>query len=330
MIRLIQILSVFLLFTCRLALAEEPTIIFYNYNQLPFEHCEKVLKQAKLFNPDTKILFIDSLKAQSKKLNEIKKMGIGFVPSESIRHSSLHKKYKRLKNGKFFVKEENKKDPLSKWFVLYDYIAHVNLKNVFFVDMDNLLYVHLKQHFAVFENYYPHLAIPFENEEIASHSILYIHSAESLGKLNQYLIQEAQNFSKSSKIFGQFKKEFGNESVDLLPILPEDYTQENLLISFDGNKPKERKDFSKNFSIFNSLFDSCAIGEYLSGYNLEVGFQEIGHVNNRSILNPYHFRFEFSKDEKGRKVPYMIHKGQKIKINNLKIESLKIDPFLSI
>ena len=94
-------------------------------------------------------------------------------------------------------------------------------------------------------------------------------------------------------------------------------------------KAREKKEFCKNFSVFNSIFDSIAIGEFLAGVNLELGFKQTGHFNSKSIVNPFHFRFELLKDEQEKKVPYLFYKGQKIKINNLKIESLEVDPFLS-
>jgi hypothetical protein len=327
--RFLKILSVFLMLSLKTFCHEEPNIIFYNYNDLSYEHCEKVLKQTKLFNPSIKVYFIDKLKSRSKDLDGLKKLGVHFIPSESLRKSSLHKKYAKTFKSRFMYKEDEAKDPFNKWFVVHDMISHFDLKNTFFIDIDTLVYTDLKEFFGIFQNFYPKLASTFENEESSSHTILYIHDQLALEKLNKFILQEALNFSKPYKLLGNFRKEYGKEYIDSLPILPDDYIEETVLISLDGNKPKEKKDFSKNYAVFGSLFDSCAIGEYLAGYNLEVGFKQIGHINSRSIINPYHFRFDFVKDEKGRKVPYMIHKGQKIKINNLKIESLQIDSFLS-
>lgn len=328
--RVFKILTVFLMFTLKAFSADEPSIIFYNYNNLSFEHCEKILKQAKTFNPETKIYFIDTLKARSKNIESLKRINVQFIPSESIRKSATHKKYVKNNKSRLLYREDVQSDCYHKWFVVHDFISHFKIKNTFFIDIDTLLYVDFKEYLGVFQNFYPKLAAAFENDECASHSVFYVHNAEALENLTKFILTEALNFPNPNKLLGNFKKEFGKEAIDNLPVLPDDYTDETILISLDGNRPKEKKEFSKNYSVFNSLFDSCAVGEYLAGYNLEVGFKQIGHINSRSVVNPYHFRFDFTKDEKGRKAPYMLHKGQKVRINNLKIESLQIDSFLSI
>ncbi len=327
--RFFKILSIFLILSIKSFTKDEPSIIFYNYAELSFEHCEKILNQAKTFNPATKIYFLDKLKNCSKNLSNLKKLGVQFTPTESIRKSSVHKHYAKACKSRFLYREDESKDPFHKWFVVHDLIAHFNIKNAFFIDMDTLIYTDLKEHFKIFQNFYPKLATAFENEDCASHSIFYIHDRSALEKLTRFILQEALNFPKPEKLLGNFQKEYGKEVIDSLPVLPEDYIEETTLVSLDGNKPKDKKPFSKNYHIFNSLFDSCAIGEFLAGYNPEVGFKQVGHMNNRSVVNPFHFRFEFLLDEKGKRAPYMLYKGQKIKINNLKIESLQIDPFLS-
>ena len=324
-----KILTFFFIFALRLSFTNEPSIIFYNQHELSYQLCEEVLQQAKLFNPTTSIYFIDSLKAQSKNIKSLKKLGVSFVPLESLHKSTIHKKYIKASKSRFYHYNDSSKDPFKRWFVLYDLISHFDKKNIFFVDIDTLLYTDLKEYFGVFQNFYPKLAAPFESEETLNPTILYIHDQDALKSLNKFILKESSNFPNTLKIFGSYRKEFGKDYLDFLPILPDEYVEDNILISVDGNKAKEKKDFSKNFTVFKSVFDSSAIGEYLAGFNLELGFKQIGYMNNRSVLNPYHFKFEFQSDDKGRKIPYMCYKNSKIKINNLKIESKQLDPFLS-
>ena len=327
--RFFKIFRIFLIVSIHLAAKEKPSIIFYNHQHLSFEHCEKVLKQAKFFNPDTQIYFIDNIQSQSKNLKKIRSIPANFIPVESIRKSPSHKKYLKTSEARFLYREDKNKDPYLKWFVLYDFLHHFSMKNAFFIDMDTLIYFNIEKNYKLFRNFYPNLGLSFENEDYASSSVVYIHEDIALERLVKFIIKESLNFTRPGKLLGNFQKEYGKEVADALPLLPEDYVEEVLFNNQEGMKAREKKEFCKNFSVFNSIFDSIAIGEFLAGVNLELGFKQTGHFNSKSIVNPFHFRFELLKDEQEKKVPYLFYKGQKIKINNLKIESLEVDPFLS-
>jgi hypothetical protein len=241
----------------------------------------------------------------------------------------LHRKYLKTSEARFLYREDKNKDPYLKWFVVYDFLHHFSMKNSFLIDMDTLMYFNVETTYKLFRNFYPNIALPFESDDFASNSVVYIHDSIGMEKLIKFIIKESLNFTRPTKLLSNFQKEYGKEVADSLPLLPESYVDEVIITNQESPRLKEKKELSKNFSVFNSVFDSSAIGEFLAGVNLENGLKQIGHFNHQSVINPFHFRFELMKDDQNKKAPYLFYKDAKIKINNLKVESLAIDPFLS-
>jgi hypothetical protein len=310
--------------------AETPSLIFINSSNVPFEFTEKTLKQARLFNPNIPIYYIDFLKTTSKRLSRLKEIDVRFIPYEGVKLTNEHKEYLKIRKENFKIASGLSKDVLEKWITLYDFIKKTKLTNTFFVELDTLLYIDLLDNVGLFQNFFSSLATPFENDDSATGNFVYIRNAEGLQPFVQFIIKEIPSFNHPNKLFCMYRKKLGKQACEILPILPEEYTTEASLVSLDGHRPKEKKDFCAYYQFFNSIFDASAVGEYLAGVDLEIGFKQTGHLNSRSILNPYHFKFEFENDELGRKIPLMIYKGKKIRVNNLKVESFQLDTFLSI
>ncbi len=319
----------FMFFSFALLGVSGPSIIFYNHSNLPFDHCEKVLRQAKGFNPTIPIYLIDSLRIQSKNIPKLRKLGVSFIPTESIRKSALHEKFNHLMQRRFLSDKKAEQNKLRLWFMTHDLINHYQMDSVFLIELDTLIYLDIKEHLGAFQNFYSGIATAFENDHAFNPSFFYIHHPKALEKFNQLLYRELLNFNRIENLCSMIKKEGGKALLDSLPVLPDLYIQENPVISMNGQLPQDKRFFSNHFPIFESLFDNCAIGEYLAEYNPEKQLKEVGYINPRSVINPYHFRFEWHLDSKKRNIPYLVYKNKKHKLNTLKIESKQLDPFLS-
>jgi len=294
---------------------ERPILLFHNASSHPYEHCEKVLMQAKLFNPSTPIYFIDSIKAVTKHLKRLSSIPIEFIPLESIRKSPLNHFYGSRPRQKTLSRRSLPQDPFAHWFVIDNFMRHYNFKNVFYVAMDTLLYTDVAKLLPLMTSFYPGLAAVFDDDEKCSHSLLYISNHKALDPLMRLVFKANQNFMAEETLFSTLYREQGRSSLGMLPILPSSY--------YRSSQSQPAAD------LFQSLFDSWAIGDFLSKSIPSTPTSHAWQLHKKSRVNPIDFTIKHDLDEQLRKVFIVYYQNRPYRMNTLKVESLAIDPLLS-
>jgi hypothetical protein len=127
-------------------------------------------------------------------------------------------------------------------------------------------------------------------------------------------------------------------SSDPVPLTPAliPFNYDLKLQSKSGLVVKNEERYKKNFSLFHSVFDAAAIGQYLGGIdsrNMKFNFfkrilkRKVKFVNESAVYDVSKFSYYWEKDQLGRKIPYLNYRGENVKINNLHIHSKELKDF---
>jgi hypothetical protein len=102
------------------------------------------------------------------------------------------------------------------------------------------------------------------------------------------------------------------------------------LISPAGHTTQNPEFYSRNFNLFQSVFDAAALGQYLGGIDpFYHGPSLPGFINESCLFNPSAMTYTWERDEEGRLVPYATFKNETYKINNLHIHCKDLKRFSS-
>lgn len=209
-----------------------------------------------------------------------------------------------------------------RFYVLYNLMVKNNLENVFFMELDNVIYDDPRKWLASFSR--NEICYMYDNDERCSSGICFIKSALPLKKLNDFFTKHIKEFVIGG--YAQINEMtalalFFQENRDLIQILPTHWSSEVL--------PKE---YVKSFPLYDSVFDAAAVGIYLFGLDTYhtggklVKYQKWEHSKMDCRNNTY----QWTKDEKGRMIPYIFNGITWIRVNNLHIHSKDVTSSLSV
>lgn len=204
-----------------------------------------------------------------------------------------------------------------RFYVLYNLMIQYSLRDVLFLEIDNLIYDDPHRWIALLKDI--DMAYLFDNYDRASAGVSYIkHPAilqTMLSYFNVYIQNDTGFINEMSALyrFYQFmekKKTVANSRVSFLPIHWE-----------DPMKPAQSYELSTLFT--DSMFDALSIGIYLAGIDTyhSGGKLETHKKSPWGLIDYTSYTFEYAYDEKGRKIPYILHGEKRLRINNLHIHS---------
>lgn len=292
-------------------------------DQLP-PYIETALSQARLFNPECKIYLIANKNAVTAYKESFEKLNIKTVHCEDLKPSKYHKKFLSGTPYKCALGRYSSE----RFFLLDELMSKYKLKNVFHLESDVLIYFDIKDQFNVFKARYKGIAATFDNEERCIPGFLYFAKRKALHQMVKFFADHAHEGHLDMQMIGFFKKTTTPKVIDNLPIIPEAYTKTNTLMSLSKKVATNPSVFYKNYSLFRSIFDAAAIGQYLGGcdkmHNVGPGF-----INEDCVFNPSILKYTWEKDTEGRTVPYACFGNQKCRINNLHIHCKDLHLFIS-
>lgn len=252
------------------------------------------------------------------------------ITCESLTKSKAHLSYiqKEQRNGFW-------KSTTERFFYLDDFLKQYNLKNVFHMENDVLLYADLSKILSIFEKSYPSMiGATFDSIQRCIAGFVYIAESRPLEELCNFIAYKAHldgSYNCSDMhLINDFKKIYNKIYIDSLPIVPPAYYLDRELKSLLGETTLTPAFYSNNFETFNSLFDAAAIGQYLGGISPAHGAHKPGFINETCLFNPSYFSYVWEKDKKGRLIPFMIYKNIKYPISTLHIHSKNLMSFYSL
>ncbi len=316
---------IFFLFSAICAFGEYAIVFIHIGNEIP-PYADVAISQARLFNPNATIYLLGSHKALGRFEQQRIKENINLCPLESLNKTNLHKKYRKKCNAEGFWRVTSER-----FLYLWDLIDAHSLKNVFHLENDNMLYANLEPLLPYFQEFYPGIAAPFDNEDRCIPGFVWISGKNAMESLAEYFVKKASEKDLFDMyVIGNYRKRFSSERIDRLPIIMENYGSQYPLISTQGHKTNNPKAYSNHAEEFESIFDAACIGQYLGGIapchqqTLNSHF-----INESSLFNPSYLDYQWLPDDQGRMIPYAIFQNKYYKIINLHIHSKRLEEFRS-
>ena len=308
----------------------EPSIVFVHLGpELP-SYLSSALSQARLFNPDMAIYLLANEEALKNLSQEVRSSNVQCISCESVPLSKAHKQFKarskldkKFRKGFWIFTTE-------RFFYLSAFIRQYGLSDVFHLENDVMLYRNLKEVLPIFKEHYSNMiGATFDNDQRCIPGFLYIANAVPLEQFTQFVAKKEDKSGNDMKFLSEFREKHHKKWIDSLPILTPEYAQDHELISTSGLKGTDPSILFQHFENFHSIFDAAALGQYLGGIDPRNGESAPGFINESCLFNPSYSQFVWEEDLEGRRVPWMVYKDQKYRINNLHIHSKNLKEFES-
>lgn len=208
-----------------------------------------------------------------------------------------------------------------------------NLKHAFHMENDIMIYFDIKENIITFDSLYDGLAVTHISDNLSILGFCYIKSVDVLNDISIFMIENNNKFTNEMFLLSEFSKQ--NNKVKGLPIIFPDYFNYYNAQSIKSIKRKQsplnQNNFINGYDKFQSIFDPNAIGQYLGGADKRNKDANVTkYINDRCIYQCNNFdKIIWIRDELERKVPYVVFKGQKYKINCLHIHCKDLAKFAS-
>lgn len=310
--------------------ADECSIVFVHLGSALPIFIFDALSQARLFNSDASIYLIANHDAFSKE-NEtvLASHRIIKIACEDLVVSDSHKIFLQKTTLNNTFREGFWRKATERFFYIEELMKHYNLQHIVHLENDTMLYVNIADLLPVFKTDTSKILAVFDNDNRCIPCFLYIADHSSMTHLTHFIAEYAHLGLSDMEIIPHYKKKYGAHFVNHLPIIMPSYAQDRELTSTLGYRASDPSVYSYRFNEFESIFDGAALGQYLGGIDPRNGPSLPGFINESSVFNSSHFSYEWVHDTSNRKVPYMVYKGQKFRINNLHIHSKNLKAFRS-
>jgi FkbM family methyltransferase len=207
-----------------------------------------------------------------------------------------------------------------RFFLLHNLMKSKNLTNVFFVELDNLIYD--DPHAWVDQFSRKDAAYMFDNIDRYASGVCYFKHTQTINKLNMYFLHYIQTtttfLTEMTALY-----EYFHANKDDVQILPTHWKSEHVNeIAYE------------HYDAYNhSIFDAAAMGIFIGGIDPHHsgGVLTKGLKSQWSVIDYTAYTFEWRKDKQGRRVPFVWNPENKywVKINNLHIHSKHLVDCLS-
>jgi hypothetical protein len=296
------------------------------------EHLADSIAQARAFNADASIFLVagrDALAA----LPALRDFCVSTVPLEDLGVSNQWQQFNRTSRLDRRFRRGFLTFTTERFFVLERVMRALDLRNVFHIENDVMIYFNVEEMAARFAALYPSIAATFDNDERCIPGLLYAHGADSLQPLLEHINAEVagRGFREINDmtLLGGYRQRRGSDFIGTLPIVPPDYAAP--LRSSSGHVAKRAAEYSNNLEALRGLFDAAALGQYLGGIDPRnaPGVSTVGFINESCVFDPSLCRIAFERDAQGRRYPTLSAEGPSWPVYNLHIHSKMLAPFAS-
>jgi hypothetical protein len=206
-----------------------------------------------------------------------------------------------------------------RFFLLYHLMDQYQLSNVFFLELDNLIY----DDPTVWENSFTanEMSYMYDNYGRGASGICFIQNKEILllfmEHCKRFIATNTGFLTEMSVLY-----EFWEANKHRVQILPTHWHSDHV--------PYETHMNYDNYQ--NTIFDAAALGIYLTGKDPYHSHGVIikGQKWECSAIDYTKYQYKWVPDYKNRNIPYVLCDNTWIKINNLHVHSKDLKPYLSI
>lgn len=255
--------------------------------------------QARLFNKSAQIFLIaneSSLNSHSALVHELQLFGVQLIPCEKLNSSEQHIAFKHRCDN--LSVSEYWRYTTERFFYLDELIQQYELKNVFQVEADVMLYIDLEKHLPILHKHYPGIAAPFDNDCVASVSFTYFANGVASRDFSEFIEKEvgAQYPEPDMVLLVSYKNARTDREIYHLPTIPKEYLRISPLKSTRGDISSRPWKYWNHIESWDSLYDQDGFGSLLTEGRWEF---------NQTLFDPTYFSFQWEIDSEGRKVPYL-------------------------
>lgn len=305
-------------------------IYVYIGKSLP-THLADSVYQARLFNQCP--IYILANQQAIDQYKDCKNLDVTMVPVENLTRTKEHDDFaqrstidRTFREGFWFLASE-------RFLYIHDFMQQYDVRNIFMIESDVMIYAKLDTMLPVFERHYKGLGVTFSNDDLVIPGIVYAKDKACVALMAKCFAAHAHEAKNDGEIFAVLKKEEGQSCIDGLPIIMYDYPTKHVMRSSEGKTPADCELYMNHVDDFKSIFDGRAFGMFLGGVDPRNTWdpqQGPGHISEYCVINPSNMGIEWLHDEKKRRVPYAVHGAEKYRINNLHIHAKHLKPFLSL
>ena len=281
----------------------------------------ETIHQARLFF-DGDIYFIVS-DIENPLIDTLKtKYGVTIVSYESVKDEKFQTVVNLTQQKFCFVNGLKGRENLfvhafERFFILANLMKQKSLSDVFFVELDNLLYNDPRLWEESFRKY--EMSYMFDNFNRGSSGICYI---QNTNILDEFLNHNLQFILSTTK--------FLTEMTTLYTFWEQNQTRVGMLPThwIDTSQPSQTH---QEFNDYNSIFDALSMGIYLGGIDPHhsKGQLTLGLKSEWGLIDYTKYVYEWREDDIVRKIPYVNRGSSWIRINNLHIHSKNLESCLS-
>jgi hypothetical protein len=320
-------------------------LIFIHIGNKKIPYLNDSIKQALIFNQNINVYLISNKKTFQNISSEIKekiifkdtnkivlkKNHITFIKN-SLLDSAWYKGFWKFTTERFFY--------------LQNLIENENLKNIFHVENDLMIYFDIRSVIKTIKKNY-NIGLLLDSNEKAIPSFLYFKDLKNINKL-VYFFEKQHSFINMliGLTFGKIysilfdKYFFNNNDMDVLFKFYLANLKNKKIDILPSATPslKKNKQYSKNINIckhykkFGGIFDPASFGGYLDGFDTDPIFKNVTLSKKKSTfksavdVTKYKVYFKVSNR---KKIPYILDNNKVIKLLTLHIHSKKLNKFLS-
>lgn len=297
-------------------------IVYSFIGKLP-EYTIHSIHQTRTFFKGKIYLIVDNI--NDNLLDNIKKYDVTIINYNTVVDKEIIKYHRRFnichcpgRELLFFRSTE-------RFFLVKNLIKLLNLENVLFIEIDNLLYNDPNVWLQSLSKF--NFSLMYTGKNHLSSGICFIKNFNVIQDITQKIINFI-NSEESLKMpcLNEMKILYSiKNTIDGLHLLPGIWENDSAFI----------KEMYENYELYNSIFDPGSIGTFLFGNEpANMGGKIVkGLQLNKYFSDTYDYskhKIEFHLDEKARKIPYIINDNcEKIRINILHIYSKDLVSALS-
>jgi hypothetical protein len=289
------------------------------------EFVYECVKQIKLWNPTSTIHLCINNNDHNKSYVDNLCNDVNFVYIEDLEMTYHHKifvqRYTNMSMGGFW------RYTMERFFVVEEAMRRLNLKNIFHLEIDNMIYFKVDEILEKCKSI-DKILIPSDSERRYIAGTCFINNPDSLNVLNRYFTEHCVNKDEMHSIMSFTKI---HTEVDTWPVLP---PGDNTILIYEDRRHcvDDIKRISKYAELFEGkIADAAALGQQIFGIDKIHNVNNTdGFVNKDSIFDVSRLWFKWVKEDGKLQRLYMsLDKEQFYPIINLHIHSKELKRCLS-
>lgn len=289
------------------------------------EFVYECVKQIKLWNPTSTIHLCINNNDHNKPYIEGLKEDVNFVFIEDLEMTYQHKifvqRYTNMSMNGFW------RYTMERFFVVEEAMRKLKLKNVFHLEIDNMIYFKIDEILEKCKSI-DKILIPSDSERRYIAGTCFVNNPDSLNVLNRYFTEHCVNKDEMHSIMSFTKI---HTEVDTWPVLP---PGDNTRLIYEDRRHcvDDIKRISKNSELFCGMLADCAaLGQWVGGIDrIHNPNNTDGFINRDSIFDVSRLWLKWVREEDRLQRLYIsIDKDKWYPLTNLHIHNKDLKRWMS-